>query len=98
MSGHQPNYAKVPVPHMAAGLQRYIERGIPPGHFLTALLSNDLIGAYNRADDENTAAMRLWVRFMYWELPHGSYGSPQAVEAWIESHGAAREAQNAQAK
>jgi hypothetical protein len=28
----------------------WIERGLPPGHFLTALLSNDFMEAVARAD------------------------------------------------
>ena len=34
-------------------VRRYIEHGIPPGHFLTAVIEKDLCGASERADDEN---------------------------------------------
>lgn len=81
------NYAKIPVDYMVDGVRLYIERGIPPGHFLTALFSNDLKESFKRADDANTAKMREWVGFVYWEMPWGSQGSPAHVSAWIDAGG-----------
>jgi hypothetical protein len=80
-------YDRVPVPHMAPAVRRYIERGIPPGHFLCALLSNDLFEAFGRADDDNAAAMRDWTIFVYCELPSGCWGSPEAINAWCNAGG-----------
>ena len=41
-----PDYSKLP--HgLRDGMQRYIENGAQVGHFLTAVLSNDLAGAVN---------------------------------------------------
>ena len=61
----------------------YVEHRIQPGHFLTAVLENDLFGAFNRADDENTAAMRHIVAYVYNYLPSGCWGSPRKVSAWL---------------
>jgi hypothetical protein len=72
---------------MADGLKLYVERGILPGDFLTALLSNDLVDAFGRADDNNTAAMRGWASFLYNEMPRGSWGSRATVEAWCRTGG-----------
>ena len=83
----ETNYAKVPVDYMVGGVKRYIENGIPPGHFLQALFSNDLKETFKRADDNNTAAMSKWVGFMYWEMPAGSHGSPKHVQDWIDAGG-----------
>jgi hypothetical protein len=80
----------VPVEYMAGAVQRYIEHGIPPGDFLTALFNNDLKEAFRRADAENTAAMREWVIFMVNEMPADAQGSPEKVWAWIKRHEAAR--------
>ena len=67
---------------MQAGVDRYLNHGVPPGDFLTALFSNDLKMAFGKADEANTAAMRRWVGFMY-GMPSTSQGSPVAVRAWI---------------
>ena len=57
------NYDKVPVSSMRDSVRMYIEEGIMSGHFLTALFSNDLVGAYSRADKANEEAMKEWVTF-----------------------------------
>lgn len=71
--------------HMWGGVERYLLHGIPPGGFLTAVLSNDLMGAFGKADDENTAAMRNWAMFIYNYMPNGCHGSPEKVRAWLAS-------------
>lgn len=70
-------------PYMWGGVQRYMVDRVPAGHFLTALFSNDLIEAFARADDENGANMRRYAQFLYNYAPHGSYGSPDNVRAWL---------------
>lgn len=69
--------------HMWGTVERYFVNRIPPGHFLTALLSNDLMEAFARADDENAANMQRWCQFLYNYAPRGSYRSPEAVNAWL---------------
>lgn len=71
--------------YMWGGIERYMVKRIPPGHFLTALFSNDLMGAFGRADDVNRENMHLYCRFLYNYAPLGSYGSPAAVRAWLNS-------------
>lgn len=71
------DWTKVPVPRMADGIRRYVERGIPPGHFLTALLSNDLQEAVGRADEDNSTALAKWAVFLHCELPSGCHGSSE---------------------
>lgn len=86
------NYDKIPVPDMTNGVKRYIQHGVKPGHFLTALFSNDLVGSLNRADEANTAAMRQWAAFLYWEMPTNAWGSLEKVKAWCKQGGLRREA------
>lgn len=69
--------------HMWGAVERYFLQGIPGGSFLTALLSNDLIEAFARADDENADNMRRWAQFLYNYAPCGSYRSPEAVRDWL---------------
>lgn len=70
-------------PYMWGGVERYMVNRIAPGHFLLALLSNDLMEAFARADDENAANMRRYCQFLYNYAPRGSYGSPVAVRDWL---------------
>ena len=72
--------------HMRDGVTRYIEQGIPGGSFLTAVMENNLVQAYNRADESNTEAMHGWAAFLYGYLPTNAWGSPEKVAAWI-AHG-----------
>ena len=81
------DYARCPVDYMTDAVRRYVENGRQPGHFLTALLSNDLFESVARADADNARALREWVRFIYAELPHGSWGSKEAVREWIRHGG-----------
>jgi len=71
--------------HTRGSLERYIKYGIPPGGFLTAVLSNDLFGAVGRADQENLVALHEIVEFIYRELPGGAWGSSQHVSDWLRS-------------
>ena len=80
------SYDSLPA-HMRGGIQRYIEEGVPPGDFLTAVLSNDLKESFARADDKNIAAMFEWVSFLYNYAPIYCHGSKDKVEKWIESGG-----------
>lgn len=80
-------WSKVPVAHMEGGIRRYFEHGIPPGHFITALLSNDLSMAVRFADEENAAAIAKWVVFIHCQLPSGCHGSPEHVRDWIAKGG-----------
>lgn len=81
------DYTRIPVDYMVDGVRRYIENGIRPGHFLQALFSNDLKESFKRADDNNAIAMREWAKFVYWEMPSESQGSPAKVQAWIDQGG-----------
>lgn len=69
--------------YMWGAVERYFVNRIPPGHFLTALFSNDLMEAFGRADDINAANMQRWCQFLYNYAPCGSYRSPEAVRAWL---------------
>ena len=73
--------------HCRAGIIRYIEEHIPPGSFLTAVLSNDLIRAVRAADAANYAALRDYVRFLTFHAPGDCWGSPEKFKAWVALRG-----------
>ena len=80
------DYSRLPN-HMQDCARRYIEHGISGGSFFTALVSNDLMGAFGRADEANIAAMRDWCGFLYNDAPSTCWGSPTKVDAWIAQGG-----------
>jgi hypothetical protein len=69
---------------MMGGIERYINQGIKPGSFLTAVICNDLKGAVMRADDENLPNLVAFVAYFYNEAPAPCWGSPEAMKAWME--------------
>jgi hypothetical protein len=75
--------------HMQGGLVRYFNDRIDPGHFLTAVLENNLMKAFDRADLGNRKALYSYVVWLYNQAPMGSYGSPEKVKAWLEGEGEA---------
>lgn len=88
MSDDQGNlpYEKIPE-QFRGGIQRYIQRGIPPGHFLQAVLKNNLTDTISRADDPSLAALKSIVQWLYMEAPGGSWGSPEAYDKIIKQGG-----------
>lgn len=64
-------------------LDDYAASGLPTGACLRAVLSNDLRQAFARADVEVAAAMPAILAYISSRLPFGSWGSPEAVDAWI---------------
>lgn len=73
--------------HMRETARLYVENGYQGGSFFTAVVSNDLRGAFANADDVNAAAMREWVMWLYNDAPCGCHGSPEHVREWIKAGG-----------
>ncbi len=65
------------------GMKRYVEDGIHAGGFLTACLENDLVGAVNRADENNLPRLQDIVHWLYWEAPHVCWGTKEKVYDWL---------------
>ena len=70
--------------HMRRGAIDYLTKGLRPGSFLYKTLSNDLVGAFGRADDVNILHMREWAEWLYNSCPRDAWGSEEKVEAWID--------------
>lgn len=60
-------------------LDRYVAEGCIPGGFLLAVLTNDLMGAVFRADEENLPALPHICRYVYNEIPSSCWGTKEKV-------------------
>lgn len=69
--------------YMMDGIRRYIDKHTMPGHFLCAVISNDLKEAVGRADEENVKILAAYVGYFYNEAPSACWGSAQALEYWV---------------
>ena len=81
----------LPNEYMVGAMVRYFEEHIQPGHFLTAVLSNDLFEAFGRADDVNARYMKAYVQWLYNYAPgrhSGCWGTPDAVDNWLKERAA----------
>lgn len=77
--------------YMMCGLERYVERGVKPGHFLQKVISNDLAGAVSHADSSNIELLPVYVRFLYNQCPSDCWGSKELMKAWCTQGGLYRE-------
>lgn len=66
------------------GIDNFVRYGVPTGSFLQAVLENNLMEAFGRADDDNRADMFEIVGYVYNEVPNSAWGNPAKVKAWIE--------------
>lgn len=71
--------------HLIDGLARFFNDGIRPGHFLTAVLTNDLHETFARADDITRAAIPKLMELLYNHAPAAAWGSHGHYVSW---HGA----------
>lgn len=65
--------------HAMVGWLRY---GQQPGHFLTAVLCNDLREAFSRADDDSVNELPGIMAWLYNWVPSCCWGSVAKVDAW----------------
>jgi hypothetical protein len=72
-------------------LRRYADHGIPTGDCLRAVLANDLMAAFSRADDNTGRYMAEIVAYVYNQLPSNCHGSYEIVDAWLRKHHERRE-------
>jgi hypothetical protein len=72
---------------MRGGIVRYVERGIPPGHFLQAIFSNDLMEVVARGDAENLALIPSYAKLLWNQCPSDCFGDPGLVRQWIKRGG-----------
>ena len=74
------------IPHFTKdALDRWVNHGIYPGGFLTAVLCNDLFRAMGNADSHNLKELHNIVLFIYNRTPAGSWGSAAIMREWSAS-------------
>lgn len=76
------DYSMLPE-HMQEVARDYVEKGYEPGGFLFAVLSNDLVDAFGRADAINRAAMGAWAVWLLNEAPSTCWGSAERIHRWV---------------
>lgn len=86
--GHKfKRYDGAPKPLMPADtkeqIDAYVRYSRPVGHFLTAVLSNDLREAIARADLHNQAALVEIVKYVWRTAPFDAWGTPERVRKWL---------------
>ena len=69
--------------HMMDGIRRYIDDHIPPGDFLSSIITNDLRESVGRADDENIRNIPAYVSYFYNEAPSSCWGSAEKMNEWL---------------
>lgn len=62
----------------------YVKHRCRPGSFITAVLANDLQGAFSRADLDNRANMFNIVKYVYDNVPMSMCGSYENVNNHLE--------------
>lgn len=77
------NYTLLPE-HMRDGARGYVEFGLAPGGFLSAVLENNFVDAFGKADAINRASLHDWAIWLWNEAPSDCWGSREKVRAWIE--------------
>jgi hypothetical protein len=79
---------------MRGGVIRYVEQGIPPGHFLMAVFTNDFMEMARRADSENGRLFMDYAKLLANECPGDCWGSLEKVADWIKRGGIAGNRKN----
>lgn len=76
-------------PAMLLSMERYVEEGHPVGGFLQAVIRNDLKGAVEQADYENSHNLPAFLAWFFNEAPAMCWGRPESYEAWVAMGGKA---------
>ncbi len=79
---------------MLGGIKRYVEDGLRPGRFLTAVIENDFFTACGFADDENMSNLPAYAAYFYNEAPSNCWGSKEKMNAWIKQKGGETDGDN----
>ncbi len=85
INGEPIQYGKLPE-RFQGGVERYIEHGIMPGDFLSAVICNDLREACGRADLESREQLFELVSWFYTYAPRSCWGSREDMVDWVEAH------------
>jgi hypothetical protein len=73
-------------PRVQAQLLAYVEMYAPPGHFLAAVMRNDLAAAYLHAQPGDVAEIPLILAWLNTHAPVKCWGSSAAVASWVDKY------------
>lgn len=68
---------------MQSALTNFFEHRLPPGGVLRRVLENNVMSAWQYADDETQSALRPLLNYLYWHAPANAFGSPAKVAEWL---------------
>ncbi len=74
--------AKIP-DHTKLSIQNYLLYGLPPGGFLTNILTGNLFNVFSSADYQNKQHIEDIVNWFKFSAPVNSYGSYEAIKYWV---------------
>ena len=77
------DYDKIP-PHLLRSMEMYVNERRPVGHFLSAVICNDLTEAIGRADERSLRALEHIVGWFFNKAPASCCGSEEKMNAWLE--------------
>jgi len=91
LAANAPEYTKKIPPSVLHAIQRYVATGTGTGHFVEAVMRNDLFDAMACADAGSLAAFREIIWYVYGELDGRCWGPKRVksaeVEKWREQQG-----------
>ena len=73
-----------------AALTSYRDNRQPLGHFLSAMLENDLASTIGHADRTSWSNLKAIFGWLWMEMPANAWGSHAAVKAWLHPEEPAR--------
>ena len=81
-----PDYDIIP-DRTLGSIERYVLKGIPGGHFLQGIITNDLFIACSHADEDNKKAIPAIVKYFYNQTPGSCWGTRERHTQWLETGG-----------
>ena len=67
-------------------IKRYVEHGVEPGSFTRAVLENNLVQSFNKADEESYRKLKDICKYIYLCMPAEIWGSKERVDNYIKLH------------
>jgi hypothetical protein len=66
-------------------MEEYVNDRRKPGHFLCAVIQNDLAQAVGRADEHSIKVLRDIVGWFFNKAPAACWGSKERMDAWLDT-------------
>lgn len=83
LNSNKPLY-EIIRPDTIETINNYVLKGWEPGDFVYAVLTNNLMEAFGRADEDNRHTLFAICDYVYNEVPSLAHGSPEKVAAWLD--------------